>query len=100
MSRGVLKDASVLVGASQVTLLATDSARTFLFICNGHASQTLTVNLAGGTAAANTIGCVTLAPGGTILMDDGVPTGPITAIASGASTPATVQSIQGGSESF
>lgn len=94
--RGVFQDASATIGASQVTLLAADPQRTGVFICNGSASNTLAVNLAGGTAAINGAGCITLAAGGSIFADIMVPTGAITGIGSNSSTIATVQFMQGG----
>lgn len=100
MARGVIQDASASIGSgSSVTLLAADGNRTFLFIANGHATQTVGVNLSGGTALIGGAGTITLAAGGSLLFDFGVPTNAITAIASGSATPVCVQYMQGGTAS-
>jgi hypothetical protein len=46
--------------------------------------------MAGGTAAANGLGCISIAAGANIRFENNVPNNKITAIASGASTPAAV----------
>jgi hypothetical protein len=90
-----LRDSSQSIGAASVQLLPASSARSFLLIENVHATQTVWVNLTGGTAAANTAASrILLAAGGgpnsRLLLNAAVPTNAITAIASGASTPVTV----------
>lgn len=70
---------SSLTGASQ-SLLAQDMVRTFVLIENPSASNSIAVNLTGGTAALNTAGSVMIAPGGSLWCDEFVVTNAITVI--------------------
>lgn len=89
-----LRDSSQSIGASSVQILPASSARSFLLIENVHATNTVWLNLTGGTAAANAAGSILLAAGGgpnsRIVLNAAVPTNAITAIASAGSTPITV----------
>lgn len=76
---------------SSAAFLAASSATTFLLVKNEDTVASIALNFAGGTAALNTAGNITLPPGASITLDGSfVPTGAITAISSAASSPATV----------
>ncbi len=58
----------------------------YLRICDAHASQTLGINLVGGTAAIGAAGTVTLSAGACLTWDEGVIPGNLTVIGSGSGT--------------
>lgn len=58
----------------------------YLEICNAHATQTLGVNIVGGTAAIGAAGTVTLNPGGCLWWNAADIPGNITVIGSGDGT--------------
>jgi len=82
------------LGNSSTKLLDANPARNFLLIENTHASQDVWVNLVGGTAAANGVGCIFLKGGNVaasrVVFDITVPSGQINALATGSSTTVTV----------
>jgi hypothetical protein len=81
--------ASVTVGTSSTSVLAANSSRKLLVLCNDSVN-TIYVDLSGGTAATSK-GVRLNASGGSILLDHYVPTSAITAIASAASSVLTIQ---------
>jgi len=85
-------DASTTVGASSVVVLAGGNynIRNFLLIHNPDTAKIVAVNLTGGTAAINTAGSLTLAPGAFVLLDFAVTWGTITAIGSTSGCPLTI----------
>jgi hypothetical protein len=58
----------------------------YLEICNAHPTNTLGVNIVGGTAAIGAAGTVTLNPGGCLWWNQAVVPGNPTVIGSGAGT--------------
>lgn len=58
----------------------------YLEICNAHASQTLGVNVVGGTASIGAAGTITLNPGGCKWWDGPAVPAAASVIGSGAST--------------
>lgn len=88
MARGVTIDASALVGTSDTTMLAADGGRCFLMI---HNPGTGTIGVSfNATSQINGISSVTLASLGTMLFDQGVPTGPVRVVASATNNPVTL----------
>lgn len=83
----LFRDASIasLSGASQ-QLLPFDAQRQYLRIDNVlTAARTITINLTGGTAIANSAGCITLAAGQFFEPQAGcIPTNAITVIGTAA----------------
>jgi hypothetical protein len=71
-------------GSSQ-QLLAANTGRGFLIIGNPNASNAVWVNLTGGTAAANGVGCIQLAAGQYIYFVETIMTNAITATATAGS---------------
>lgn len=87
---GPVTNSSITVTNSSGAFLAASTATKFLSCKNESATASIALNFAGGTAALNTAGNITLTPGAAITFDGTqVPTGAITAISSVASSPAT-----------
>jgi len=76
---------SVTITTSSTSVLSSNASRKFLVLCNTDTTNSIYVNLAGGTAVATNL---LLGPnGGSIILDSNyIPTGAIKAIAS-AGTP-------------
>lgn len=68
-----------LSGSSQ-TLLPEEAARRLLIIHNPNATNSIAVNMTGGTAALNTAGSITIPAGKMVQFDEWVPTNAITVI--------------------
>lgn len=89
-----LCDASGTVGATAAAVAFPASGGTgptlptrFLLIANSHPSNTLGVNVSGGTASIGAAGTVTLNPGGFLVFDqDGKIPSAVSVIGSGAGT--------------
>lgn len=81
---GAYTDRSIanLAGTSE-TLMAANASRRLLIVSNAGATA-VAVNLTGGTAALNTAGSVTLAAGGSLVLDTYPPTSAITVIGTAA----------------
>lgn len=83
--------ASVGVASAQALAAAT-GRRVLLAIDNESTTATIACTVDGTTAALNSAGSWTIGPGATRVWDGTmVPTGPVKCIASGASTPVTIE---------
>lgn len=84
--------ATVSIGTSSATLIASNANRKGLVVTNTHASNTLTIDLSGGTAVA--LRGIVLYPHDSFVMDQFTfTTSAITAIASAASTTVALQEL-------
>ena len=81
---------TVGTGAAAVPWVAGTLPRSYLEICNAHASNTLAVNPTGGTAAVGAQGSRTLAAGACWVWKDSVPQ-VVSVIGSAASTTTACQ---------
>lgn len=89
MNYGMVRDKSItsLTGASQ-TAIALNGNRLFLLIENS-GNANIGVNLTGGTAAIGGTGTITIAAGGSLILDVFCPQNPITVIGT-AGQPVTI----------
>lgn len=85
-----VNDASVTVGASAAVALAANAQRQYLTIQNVHATQNVGYTANGTTPVIASAGTFTLTPGQQVIFDTFVPTGAVTVIGSGSSTPVTI----------
>ena len=85
-----ITDASVTVGTSASVALSANAQRQFLMIQNVHATQNVGVTFNGSTPVIAQAGTFTLTPGQALILDVFVPTGAVTVIGSGSSTPVTI----------
>lgn len=86
--------ASQNIGTSSVTVLPANGNRQFLMIQNLHATNNIGITFDGTTPAIGTAGTFTMfggtTNGGLLRFEIYVPVGPINIIASGSSTPVSV----------
>lgn len=76
----LVSDFSIALTGGAQSLIPQNMSRQFLFIHNPSTTNSLAVNIIGGTPALNAFGSATLAPGGYLLFDSFVPTNAVTVI--------------------